>query len=42
MKIYEEKIVGNNRVVFVCIQNEKNIYELKYELDSGIWFLFKK
>jgi hypothetical protein len=42
MKTYEEKIVGNNRVVFVCIQNEKDIYELKYELDIKIWYLFKK
>lgn len=42
IKSYEEKIVGNKRVVFVCIQNGKDIYELKYEIDSKIWFLFKK
>jgi len=42
MKSYEEHIVGNIRIVFVCIQNEKDIYELKYELESGIWYLFKK
>lgn len=40
MKSYEEKIVGNSRIVFVCIQNEKDIYEMKYELDT--WYLFKK
>ncbi len=41
-KSYEEKIVGNIRLVFVCLHNEKDIFELKYELDSKIWFLFKK
>lgn len=34
MRTYEESLVGNNRIVFVCIQNEKDIYEIKYELDS--------
>ncbi|MBP1925187.1 hypothetical protein J2Z76_001044 [Sedimentibacter acidaminivorans] len=42
IKSYEEKIVGNKRVVFVCIHNGKDIYELKYEIDSKTWFLFKK
>ncbi len=42
VKAYEEHIVGNVRVVFVCIQNEKDIYEIKYELESSIWYLFKK
>lgn len=42
MKVYEEKIVGNNRLVFVCIQNGKDIFELKYELESKTWYLFKK
>lgn len=42
LNIYEEKIVGNKRVVFVCMHNEKDIYELKFELDSKIWYLFKK
>ena len=42
VKVYEEHIVGNVRVVFVCIQNEKYTYELKYELESSIWYLFKK
>ena len=42
IKSYEEKLVGNKRVVFVCLHNEKDIYELKYEIDSNIWFLFKK
>lgn len=42
IKSYEEHIVGNIRIVFVCTQNEKDIYELKYETESGIWYLFKK
>lgn len=42
MKIYEENIVGNKRMVFVCIHKGKDIYELKYELDSKTWYLFKK
>jgi len=41
MKTYEENIVGNNRLVFVCLHNEKDIYEIKYEVDSKVWYLFK-
>ena len=41
-KIYEEKIVGNKRLVFVCQHNSSDIYEIKYELDSKTWYLFKK
>lgn len=42
MKVYEENLVGNNRLIFVCLQNEKDIYEIKYERDSKTWYLFKK
>lgn len=42
VKTYEEKIVGNKRVVFVCEHNNCDLYELKYELDSKVWYLFKK
>jgi len=42
MKIYEENIVGNTRLVFVCLHNGKDIFELKYELNSKTWYLFKK
>jgi hypothetical protein len=42
MKTYEEKIVGNKRIIFVCLHNGKDIYELKYEIDSKIWYLFKQ
>lgn len=42
VKAYEEHFVGNVRVVFMCIQNEKVTYELKYELESCVWYLFIK
>lgn len=41
-KIYEENIVGNKRIIFVCQHNGKDIYELKYEVDSKTWYLFKQ
>lgn len=42
MKSYEEKIVGNKRIIFVCMHNGKDIYELKYEVGTKIWYLFKQ
>lgn len=42
MKSYEEKLAGNKRMIFICMHNGKDIYELKYELDNHKWFLFKK
>lgn len=42
LKVYEEKIVGNRRIVFVCQHNGRDIYELKYEIDSTYWYMFKK
>lgn len=42
VKYYQEKLAGNERIVFVCLHNGKDMYELKYELDSHKWFLFKK
>lgn len=41
-KTYEEKFAGNKRIVFVCLHNGKDIYEIKYEVDSLKWYLFKK
>lgn len=38
----EENFVGNKRIVFVCQHKEKYRYELKYEVGSGIWYLFLK
>jgi hypothetical protein len=42
LKTYTENLVGNNRIVFVCQNNDCIFYELKYELDSKTWYLFKK
>ncbi|HBV68577.1 MAG TPA: hypothetical protein DEF04_10615 [Clostridiales bacterium] len=42
IKTYEEKTVGNKRLVFICQHNSCDIYEIKYELDSKLWYLFKK
>ena len=42
MKSYLEKLAGNNRFVFICIHNERDVYELKYELDSHKWYLFRR
>lgn len=36
----EDNFAGNKRIVFVCEHREKYKYELKYEVDSGIWYLF--
>jgi hypothetical protein len=42
VKSYEEHLAGNPRLVFLCEQREKYFYELKYEIESGIWYLFMK
>ncbi len=42
IRTYEEQIAGNNRTIFVCQHNGKDIYELKYELRTKTWFLFKQ
>ena len=42
LNVYEEKLAGNRRLVFVCLHNDKDVYELKYEIDTYRWFLFKK
>lgn len=42
MTTYEEKIVGNKRIIFVYMHNNKDIYELKYEVGTKIWYLFKQ
>lgn len=39
-----EKLAGNNMVVFRCqstIDNIQKVYELKYELSTCKWILFK-
>ncbi|NLW22982.1 MAG: hypothetical protein GXY88_07000 [Tissierellia bacterium] len=40
----EEKLAGNRMILYRCesiINNRQKIYELKYEIDSCKWFLFK-
>lgn len=40
----EEKLAGNRMIVFKCesiIDGVERIYELKYELNSMKWYLFK-
>lgn len=41
-KIYKENYVGNKRIVFVCQNPNGSLYEIKYELDTCEWYLFKK
>lgn len=41
LKIYEEKSFGRSNVIFVCQHNGKDVYELKYEVDSHVWYLFR-
>ncbi len=41
-KIYEEKLAGNRRICFVCLHNGAHLYEIKYEVDTCTWYLFKK
>ena len=42
MRSYEKKIAGNRHIFFICEHNGRDIYELKYAVDSYKWFLFKK
>lgn len=40
----EEKLAGNRMLVFTCqsiIDDMEKIYEIKYELNSCKWYLFK-
>lgn len=42
--IDEEKIAGNRMYLYKCqsiIENVEKIYELKYEINTCKWFLFK-
>lgn len=42
LKIYEDKNFGVNNIMFVCQHKGSAIYELKYELKSNTWYMFKK
>ncbi len=40
----KEKLAGNKMLVYKCesiINNTQKIYEIKYEIDSCKWFLYK-
>lgn len=40
----EEKLAGNRMIIYRCkskINNLEKIYELKYEIDTCKWFLYK-
>ena len=41
LKRYSEKLAGNRRICFVCINEGAKVYELKYEVDTQVWYLFK-
>lgn len=42
LKTYEDKNFGKNNIMFVCQHKGCNIYELKYEITTNTWYLFKK
>ncbi len=42
IKRQKEKLAGNERWVFTCMHQQNYLYELKYEIDTQKWFLFKK
>lgn len=40
----EEKLAGNRMILYRCmsrVNNLERIYELKYEIDTCRWFLYK-
>ncbi len=40
----EEKLAGNRMIIFKCqsvIEGTEKVYELKYEIGSCKWFLYK-
>ena len=44
IKKHEEKLAGNRMLVFTCqsvINNIEKMYEIKYELSSCKWYLYK-
>lgn len=42
LKIYEDKSLGMNNMIFVCQHKGIDIYELKYKIKKNIWYLYKK
>lgn len=42
LKVYEDKSFGKNNMMFVCQHRGSSIYELKYDIKTNTWYLFKK
>lgn len=42
LKTYQDKNFGNNNIMFVCQHNGCDIYELKYEIKTNTWYMYKK
>lgn len=42
LKTYEEKAFGSRYVVFICMHNSKDTYELKYDMDTLLWYLIRR
>lgn len=44
IKLYKERIAGNDMIIFVCqssIAGNERLYEIKYEMCTCKWMLFK-
>ncbi|GKU23282.1 hypothetical protein CFB3_15050 [Clostridium folliculivorans] len=44
IKLYKERIAGNDMLIFVCqslIASNERLYEIKYEMCTCKWMLFK-
>ncbi len=42
LKTYEEKAFGSRYVVFMCQHNGRDNYELKYDMDTFLWYLIRR
>lgn len=42
LKTYEMKSFGSRYVVFDCLHNGKDNYQLKYDIDTSLWYLLSK
>ncbi len=42
LKTYEEKAFESRYVIFMCQHNGKDNYELKYDMDTFLWYLIRR
>jgi hypothetical protein len=42
LKIYDDNNFGSNNLMFVCQHKGSSIYELKYDVKTSLWYLYKK